>query len=663
MKNLVLDLTDPSASDAAVSGSKGATLARITAAGVAVPRGFVVTTEVFADVTAGKLSGFNESISRIEASDLESLQSVSEMAQDAIRKLELPDGVFTAVKAAHERLGSAGVAVRSSATAEDLPGASFAGQYDSFLNVLSLPQIADSLLKAWASLYSVRAISYALSNGISFEKVRMAVVIQQQLHPHVSGVMFTQDPLTGANRLVVNAALGLGEGVVDGTMPADQFTVEPGNGKIIRSEVAAKETMMVVAPGGGTQRSPVPESQRSKPALSETQLEELAALGSRLEGLLDGPQDIEFAFEDGGVQCLQARPITGVEQPEASTVDWESQVDGRYTWQPSRMRIHSGPMYRLQQDAVEAYVEGQKVCFEQTGSSMARNCVMQAVLGYSYVRPLDVDDETLAEIQERHNALCDGYTEQGTTKYHQEVRPEVESVLAELNRLRRKKASLPARVEYLAAAMEAFGHVMGHLHWCQGRMDRRIDWPSVFHEITDEPAEISGVFLQVVPTMTTRMISRLREIARIVRDDGELSAIFAGRRYDELSSPELRRSPKFNAFQSGYRRLMRVHGLRTGWSYGSSSDFETPTWNMAPEKPLDIIASYAEQDLDDLDRLEADALRERQHHTRRIRRKLASDPPECRPPSHHPRWRAWHYPPKRDHLNSAWQTASGSRFA
>ncbi|MDP7573038.1 MAG: PEP/pyruvate-binding domain-containing protein, partial [Myxococcota bacterium] len=327
----------------------------MTAAGVAVPRGFVVTTEVFADVTAGKLSGFNESVSRIEASDLESLQGVSDMAREAIGTLELPDAVVSAVKTAHELLEPSGVAVRSSATAEDLPGTSFAGQYDSFLNVLSLPQIADSLLRVWASLYSVRAISYALSNGISFEKVRMAVVIQQQLHPHVSGVMFTQDPLTGADRLVVNAALGLGEGVVDGSMPADQFTVEPGNGKIIRSEVAAKETMMVIAPAGGTQRSPVPESQRSKPALSETRLEELAALGSRLTGLLGGPQDIEFAVADGEAQCLQARPITGVEQPEASTVDWESQVDGRYTWQPSRMRIHSGPMYRLQQDAVEAY--------------------------------------------------------------------------------------------------------------------------------------------------------------------------------------------------------------------------------------------------------------------------------------------------------------------
>jgi pyruvate,water dikinase len=154
----------------------------------------------------------------------------------------------------------------------------------------------------------------------------------------------------------------------------------------------------------------------------------------------------------------------------------------------------------------------------------------------------------------------------------------------------------------------------------------QLDWPAEFHSITGEPAEDSDVFLQAIPNHTTRLVARLRRLARLVREDPVLASAFAEGSYEILESPQHQDRPNAKKFSIQFRALMKEYGFRTGWGFGSSVKFEHPTWNMAPTKPLELIASYAQQDIDQLESMEARALKQRQLATRRIRRKLADSP-------------------------------------
>ena len=417
----------------------------------------------------------------------------------------------------------------------------------------------------------------------------------------------------------------LGEGVVAGSTAADHFILEPDTGKAIKSDIVTKESKIASVPKGSVKRRPVPEELQASPTLDETQL---AALGQRVSSLFGGPQDVEFAIEKGMVQCLQARPITGViDVPTEPNVDWEGSIDTYYGWLLSPMGMLRGPLYRLQQDAVESYVDGQRICFEETGSERSRNCIVQVVNGYAYMGSPDIDEETIAERQAQHSARCDVHIQQGTSYYVQEIEPKVKEILVELERLRNDgdMAALSARVTYLEAAMKALGNVMGHFHWCMTNMSNRLEWPSVYHEITGEPPGNSNVFVQAIPNMTTRLIRRLRRLAKIVQDAPELSAIFAQGHYDKLKEPAFRQRPSVKTFKVQFNSLLRTYGFRTGWGFGSDTNFKTTTWGIEPAKPLALIASYAERDLDELDRLDEEARRERQRNVRRVRRLLARD--------------------------------------
>ena len=297
MTEAVLSLSDSSAQNPAVAGTKGANLARMVAAGISVPQGFVVTTEVFANATSKRRSNIISKISGIQTSELDELTRASDIARNIVLNSELPDSVVSDIQSAYQELGLGAVSVRSSATDEDLSKASFAGQYDTFLNVLSLESLIERLIDVWASLYSPQVIAYRLGNGVAHDDVRMAVVVQRQLNPEVAGVLFTRNPLTGENQIVVNAVLG--EGVVAGSTAADHFILEPDTGKVIKSDIVTKESKIASVPKGGVKRRPVPEELQASPTLDETQLAALAALGQRVSSLFGGPQDVEFAIEKG----------------------------------------------------------------------------------------------------------------------------------------------------------------------------------------------------------------------------------------------------------------------------------------------------------------------------------------------------------------------------
>jgi pyruvate,water dikinase len=312
--------------DIALAGGKGANLGELSRAGLPVPDGFVVTTRAYdAFVEEGKLrdrilaiaSGANGPAAlEVAAEEIKRLFSGAEIAEDVERE----------VRAAYwELVGDGGtpLAVRSSATAEDLPGASFAGQQETFLNVRGAGALLEAVRACWASLWTARAMAYRERLGIEPGRVSLAVVVQEMVEAEAAGILFTADPTSGRrDRVVINAAWGLGEAVVSGRVTPDTLTVDRASGRVVSRETADKEVMTVYA-GSGTEERPVPEARRRRPVLDDETAAKLAGYGARIEGLYGAPQDVEWALAGGEVFVLQARPITALpEQRAEPTFDW-----------------------------------------------------------------------------------------------------------------------------------------------------------------------------------------------------------------------------------------------------------------------------------------------------------------------------------------------------
>lgn len=308
----VLPLDDPAA-DLAVAGGKGASLARLSRAGLPVPAGFHITTGAYREFVAP----FRD---RLGAAG-------DEGVRELFAAHEIPDAVAAEIRTAYAALGDdVPVAVRSSATAEDLPGMSFAGQQDSYLNVTG-DALLDAVRNCWASLWNERAVAYREQNHVPHDDVALAVVVQELVAADAAGVMFTANPITGATgEIVVNASWGLGESIVGGQVTPD--TVVVAGGEVIDRTVADKTVMTVRVPGG-TREQPVPGDLRRTPVLDDDQAVRLAALGSRIQRLYGMPMDIEWALRDGEFLVLQARPITGLKQ---ELEEWNDSLDGEYLW-------------------------------------------------------------------------------------------------------------------------------------------------------------------------------------------------------------------------------------------------------------------------------------------------------------------------------------------
>ncbi|MEE8442677.1 MAG: PEP/pyruvate-binding domain-containing protein [Dehalococcoidia bacterium] len=626
MADLTFDLDHPAARLIANAGGKGASLARMRGAGLPVPSGFVVSTRAFESSGFTLPRDLDDQMASLGLTDMVALEEVSRKARQRLMDTGVPGDVAAAVIQAYERMQPESVAVRSSATAEDMPWASFAGQYDTFLNVVSAQELLDRLLQVWASLYAARAVAYRKRLGIPHNAVSMAVVVQRQLNPVASGVMFTRDPVTGAgDRYLVNAALGIGEGVVTGEVPTDSFALDSNTLAILERRIAQKDTMMAPAPGGGISLEAVPETQRGLPALTDPQLTELARLAQQVTGLFQGPQDIEFAAQEGSIHLLQARAVTGVDDGQEFKVVWEDPADAGYTWARHMGALGREVTTRLQQDSIRAYAGGQETCFQETGSPMAKNYIVRFFNGYPYVRPPDVTDIEQMRRLSRHRDRDQAYRNEGTSLYEAEIQPDVERRLAELQRFRPRGASLPALAGHLEKALKDYGQVMGNLHWrMAGAMQQ--DWPSTYHQITGEPEVASGTLLQARPNKTTRLVKRLRSLARLVQQDAEIKAVFKEGAYHRLNEAPLRNKPTVRRYRTRFQRLLRDYGLRSGRGFGSEVGFTSPTWNMDPGQPMAIIAFYADQDLDHLDRLDVSARQVRIRAVQRVRRQLAGDP-------------------------------------
>lgn len=308
----VLGFQEVDRTEIRVVGGKGANLAELSKLeGIRVPDGFCVSTEAFRRVMGElpTIGGLLERLSLLKAEDRDEIRELGAEIRRVIEGIAIPEDVQEAITRFLARLGEKDAyAVRSSATAEDSPAASFAGQQDTYLNVIGTPAILKHISRCWASLFTERAVSYRLQHGLDHRKVHMSVVVQKMVVPQAAGVLFTADPIT-SNRKVssIEAGFGLGEALVSGLVNADGYKVRNGR---VEKVIATKTLATCALKGGGTKQQAIEPERQNRQVLMDEQILQLERLGRQIEGHFGHPQDVEWCLVEEDFYVVQSRPIT-----------------------------------------------------------------------------------------------------------------------------------------------------------------------------------------------------------------------------------------------------------------------------------------------------------------------------------------------------------------
>jgi rifampicin phosphotransferase len=328
MSSLVLDFQEIEKTQLLLVGGKGLNLGELTKIeGIQVPEGFCVTTEGYQKAIDQNetFQALLDELTMLKIEDRDQIGEVSRKIRQIIMEVEIPSDVVKAVTHYLSQFGEEhAYAVRSSATAEDLPHASFAGQHDTFLNIIGKEAILQHINKCWASLFTDRAVIYRLQNGFDHRQVSLSVIIQRMVFPQASGILFTADPITFNRKLLsVDASFGLGEALVSGLVSADCYKVQ--GDQIVEKRIATKKTAIYGRKDGGTETQPIDPDQQTTQTLTDQQILQLARIGKQTEAYFACPQDIEWCLVDGTFYIVQSRPITTLYPiPEAN--DQENHV-------------------------------------------------------------------------------------------------------------------------------------------------------------------------------------------------------------------------------------------------------------------------------------------------------------------------------------------------
>ncbi len=317
----VLWLDEVDKDDVPIVGGKAANLGELLRVGIPVPEGFVVDGKTFMDFieSSGLKEKIVEILNSINVEDTKQLEEASKKIREMIESTPMPKDVEEEIKQAYRKLcEEAGeevfVAVRSSATAEDLPGASFAGQQETYLNVRGEDEVVEKVKNCWSSLYTPRAIYYRVQKGFRHEDVSIAVVVQKMVNSEKSGVMFTSHPVTGDKIAIVEAVWGLGEAIVSGMVTPDHYEYDRVERKITKVQIAEKKFMLTRGEDGKTVKVELPPEKARARVLSDSEIEELVKLGEIIEDHYGTPQDVEWAIEKGKIYIVQSRPITTIRE-------------------------------------------------------------------------------------------------------------------------------------------------------------------------------------------------------------------------------------------------------------------------------------------------------------------------------------------------------------
>ncbi|MCL1979318.1 MAG: phosphoenolpyruvate synthase [Methanomassiliicoccaceae archaeon] len=318
MDKRIVDVNELRVDDIPYVGGKGANLGELTSAGFPVPGAFVLTTIAY-DYFLNK-SGIADKIEKelknIDRSSDQSLTDASKKIRALFETYNIPDDLKKEIVSCYRLIvpkGTVGfVAVRSSATAEDLPDASFAGQQETYLNVKEEDDLFDKIRKCWSSLFTARAIAYREKQGFAHSEVKLAVVIQKMVNSDVSGIMFTVDPNNGAKNIIIEAGYGLGEAIVGGEVTPDTYEIDKSKMTITKKRISAQKWKYVRGADGGCLKEDVLNGDEKKQKLEDPRILEIAEMGRQVEIHYQRPMDMEWCIEDGKVFLVQARPITAV---------------------------------------------------------------------------------------------------------------------------------------------------------------------------------------------------------------------------------------------------------------------------------------------------------------------------------------------------------------
>ena len=335
MKKIV-DVNELRVTDIPIVGGKGANLGELTMAGFPVPNAFVLTTGAY-DYFIEKSSVMdliNKELAGIDRTSDQSLADASKRIRDAFESFEIPKDLMDDIRKSYAKLFAKGkegfVAVRSSATAEDLPDASFAGQQETYLNVHGEEDLFDKIRKCWSSLFTARAIAYREKQGFAHEDVKLAVVVQKMVNSEVSGIMFTVDPNSGAKEIVIEGGYGLGEAIVGGEVTPDTYKIDKDNMSIKARRISTQKWKYTKGPDGSTVKEDIPEEKQAVQKIEDRRVVEIAEIGRQIEIHYEKPMDMEWCIEDGATprstRPSRPRPPARTSSPPA----WEPAPD----WHP-----------------------------------------------------------------------------------------------------------------------------------------------------------------------------------------------------------------------------------------------------------------------------------------------------------------------------------------
>ena len=335
--------------DIPIVGGKGANLGEMTNAGIPVPPGFIVTATAYFDfLKRTKITGkIHKLLKPLDTNDSKQLQQIAEKMQQVILEADMPPELATEIREAYTKLGRGLVAVRSSATAEDLPEASFAGQQSTFLNVRDEKEVVAAVQRCWASLFEARAIFYREEQGFDHLKVGIAVPVQRMVQSEASGVMFTIEPVTSnSGKIVIEAIHGLGEAIVSGEVNPDMYIIDKERLTISSKKISRQDHKLIRNLKDSDQNAniwaPVPASEQARQKLADNDITKLAWIGKQIENHYQFPQDIEWAKEEGKIFILQTRPVTAIK--ETAEVEAEIKAPVLLSGVAASPGIASGPV-------------------------------------------------------------------------------------------------------------------------------------------------------------------------------------------------------------------------------------------------------------------------------------------------------------------------------
>jgi pyruvate,water dikinase len=605
-------------------GGKGANLGELTRAGFPVPPGFCVTTAAYRDFirTSGELDALLDALDRVTHEDLGTIAALGGRIREHLGALAVPDGIRSAVLAAWREFGTGhAYAVRSSATAEDLPSASFAGQQDTFLNVRGEEKLLDAVRWCWASLFTDRAIAYRAKHGFPHRAVLLAVVVQRMVVPEVSGILFTADPITGRRKTVcIDASFGLGEALVAGLVTADLYRVRAG--AITTKRVSRKALAIRPLPDGGTVTEALPPEEQERQALPDDRILELAGLGLRIEEHYGREQDIEWCLAGGKFYIVQARPITSL-YPASRAADGRLHLYASF----GHVQMMTEAMKPLGISALRTFVpvgdrsaSGESELFQEAGGRLFVD--LNPVLRYRRLRQivprvLPLADERIARAvaeflgREEYRAALRPekllelssvlkaapflLSVLGTLLFRNvgrgvgEIERAMEDLIAERRR-RVEATSGPERIARIRTMLRSlFPDLVGRRvlqNVLPGVIAFRLIG-SLSQRWLGDSAELASLGRSPPGNVTTEMGLALGDVADVVRTHpGAIERL--RRATDETLDRDLREIPEGEAVHHTFQTFLDRYGMRcTG-----EIDITRPRWREAPTQLIPAIEGY-----------------------------------------------------------------------